>query len=978
MHCKPSFIVLLSLLVATNAHAHAPLADPAGARARSVATTTPSSTSIPMDGAMDPGASTDGAAKYIPDRVLVQLKPGSSSRTRLQSGPTLHGAQLGIPSLDAISNQVGALRAGPAIASSRNSSVATDLGLDRWVLVELAPGSDVEAAVAAYLADPNVEAAGPDYVLERLVTPTDPLYAAHWGHNNTRQLRAYNYNTGVHNGPLVGTVGFDANAEAGWTGPHGFGRADVIIAILDSGVDLDHPDLTVVQGYDFGDNDSNPDDDSAMPGHGTWCSGVAAAKANNGLGACGSAPGSSIMPMKVANSAGQFSTVAIANSLVWASDHGADIVSMSFGYFPHGTGIPVIDAAIEYADAAGVLMLAGTGNNNNALLYPAKHSKVIGVGAASPCGGRKRSSSNPAFLSPGTSPDPNSHTCDNQRWWGSSFGPDTPDAPDAVDILAPTLLPTTDLQGGSGGLFNGVSCSTPYVAGVVALIKSKHPDWTAAQIRQQLLSTAQDVVNVESVAGWDRYSGYGMVDIDAAAGCSALPVIVANGGVTIGADANCSVLIRPADLFASVSDPDGDEDIVSVRITQVDGTDVDVDSTLLSGLGTHSVRVTVTDYCGNLSSVSVDVDVTDVTPPSLAVVMDRGALWPPNHKMVPSCASITATDNCDADPEVALVSVVSSEPEDATGLGNPVGDIGGADVGTDDRCFDLRSERSEGGNGRWYTIVYSATDASNNVAYDTVKVHVPHDQSAAAIGSSGFAADGSRLDPGATTFALVVTGSATLDVRRIDTTSLSVGNTAGVIHANETRLVDIDGDRMADLSVFFEARPAGENVTARGRAGAATEEVDAKTSSDGPVGMHFMLDDGTGYLVGDIYALGAPVAMPSVTLTPEPQEVTAKTGAAATAATDVRITALTSIQPNPFGLQTTVHFSLPSSERVRISVYDVTGALVRQLVDETMPSGQHRVSWEGKSDRGAGVPSGIYFVRMTAGSYGVVRKIVLM
>jgi len=306
-----------------------------------------------------------------------------------------------------------------------------------------------------------------------------------------------------------------------------------------------------------------------------------------------------------------------------------------------------------------------------------------------------------------------------------------------------------------------------------------------------------------------------------------------------------------------------------------------------------------------------------------------------------------------------------------------VGDIGGADIGTDDRCLALRSERMDGGNGRDYTLVYSATDASNNVAYDTVTVRVPLDQLAAAIGSSGFTAEGTSLDAGATGFALVVTGSATLDVRRIDTTSLSVGNTAGVTKANETRMVDINNDQKADLAVFFDAAPA-ENVTTRGRVAASTEGIDTKASNDGPVGMHFTLDDGTGYLVGNIYALGAPVAMPStaakMTVT---SEIASKTGSSAATQAEARVTALTSIRPNPFNPQTTVHFSLANSERVSIAIYDVSGALVRQLVNETMSSGQHQASWDGKSGRGTGVTSGIYFVRMKAGSYSKVRKIIL-
>ena len=87
---------------------------------------------------------------------------------------------------------------------------------------------------------------------------------------------------------------------------------------------------------------------------------------------------------------------------------------------------------------------------------------------------------------------------------------------------------------------------------------------------------------------------------------------------------------------------------------------------------------------------------------------------------------------------------------------------------------------------------------------------------------------------------------------------------------------------------------------------------------------------------------------------------------------------LTSIQPNPFNPQTTVHFSLPNSERVRISIHDVAGARVRQLVDATMPPGRHQARWDGTSDQGTGVTSGVYFVRMMAGSYDEVRKIVMM
>ena len=172
------------------------------------------------------------------------------------------------------------------------------------------------------------------------------------------------------------------------------------------------------------------------------------------------------------------------------------------------------------------LLLAATGNENmSTISYPAINAYVIGVGAASPCGDRKRSSSSSQEVNPGVDTDPLGYTCDGERWWGSNYGVSVQDAAGAVDILAPTILPTTDI-GGSGGYvsgdyemwFNGTSCATPYAAGVCALILSANPGYTPSQVREALVSTATDVINVESPAGWDRWSGYGMVNAQDAVG----------------------------------------------------------------------------------------------------------------------------------------------------------------------------------------------------------------------------------------------------------------------------------------------------------------------------------------------------------------------------------------------------------------------------------------------------------------------------
>ena len=176
----------------------------------------------------------------------------------------------------------------------------------------------------------------------------------------------------------------------------------------------------------------------------------------------------SIMPCKVANSAGSMYFSAIQNALYWAADNGADVISMSFGAATYS--VPSTDAALTYAYNAGVVMFAATGNENaSGIGYPAVNSNVISVGAASPCGGRKRSAASSLYLKPGVDADPNDYTCDGERWWGSNYGSTTQDNRGAVDVIAPTIMPTTDI-GGSGGYasgdydmwFNGTSCATPY------------------------------------------------------------------------------------------------------------------------------------------------------------------------------------------------------------------------------------------------------------------------------------------------------------------------------------------------------------------------------------------------------------------------------------------------------------------------------------------------------------------------------------
>lgn len=447
---------------------------------------------------------------YYQGKVKVQLTEAAMSSKDFQvAGWGMSFEKTGIASLDEIGMKHKASNVKIAHIEAKNKDLAKKLGLDRWIELIIPEDADVMAVVEEYKKDPNVSFAQPEYANYLMATPNDTYFANCWGHNNTKQLPAYV--SGSHSGAGVGTVGFDANTQPGWDGTQGYGSSSIVIAIMDTGIDYDHPDLAAhyIGGWDAAMNDTNPDDNegvSGVSGHGTSCAGVAAGITNNGIGVSGVAGNCSIMAIKVLNSSG--SLVGMANGAIYAGDNGADILSMSYGGdYQYGTDATA-DAAYTYAYNAGVTLLAATGNDESLsrISYPANHPDIIGVGAAAPDNGRKTTTS-----------------VDGEYWWASQYCTVAQDDRAAVDFIAPTILPATDIVGSGGfdpgdyGLyFNGTSCATPYAAGFAALIKSRYPSYTPTQVRQVMVDTAMDIIDEESTAGWDGKTGYGLIDIGAA------------------------------------------------------------------------------------------------------------------------------------------------------------------------------------------------------------------------------------------------------------------------------------------------------------------------------------------------------------------------------------------------------------------------------------------------------------------------------
>jgi subtilisin family serine protease len=262
-------------------------------------------------------------------------------------------------------------------------------------------------------------------------------------------------------------------APQGWV--YSTGSSAVTIAIVDSGVDMTHPDLfgKIVAGYDFVNGDNDPSDDY---GHGTHVAGLAAAIGNNGIGIAGTSWGARIMPVKVLNSSGLGTYFNAATGIVWATDHGARVINLSLGA---SESRQILEDAVNYAAARGVLLVGAAGNSgSSSVLYPAAYPAVIAVSAT---------------------------TSSNQRAIFSNYGPQ-------IELAAPGAGIYSLHLGGGYLTRSGTSMSAPQVSGLAAILLGLPGNASASAVRSQMQASALDL----GPAGWDSEFGFGLIQMDAA------------------------------------------------------------------------------------------------------------------------------------------------------------------------------------------------------------------------------------------------------------------------------------------------------------------------------------------------------------------------------------------------------------------------------------------------------------------------------
>ena len=345
------------------------------------------------------------------------------------------------------------------------------------------------------------------------------------------------------------------------------GHEDIIIAVVDTGVDADHPDLSdkIIDGWNFFDNTP---DFSDVAGHGTQVAGVAAAITNNNAGVAGVAWESPILAIRVTDDRGRASGRNIAAGILWAVANGASVINVSFAPLWSDR---VVRAAAQTAFHRGCLVVISAGNG----------------------GGTTKATGFPEALFVGAIGG------DDEIAFFSDQGP-------FVDLVAPGLGVRTTRMGDRYGFANGTSFSAPIVSGVAALAWSINPDLRPVSIMKAVVDSTLDLGS----PGKDSTYGYGAVDAAGAVAQAARTTIVRDTTppkLTVTRPANGARLSGRTTATVTAKDDEGVADVV----LSIDGVPFATDTRASYRFvldasqfspGLHELSFVATDYSGNVSA----------------------------------------------------------------------------------------------------------------------------------------------------------------------------------------------------------------------------------------------------------------------------------------------------------------------------------------------------------------------------------------
>jgi len=360
---------------------------------------------------------------------------------------------------------------------------AGSLPLARTQVVAPVRGTSVSDAVADLERSPDVDYAEPDAPRTAAAPPDDPSFSWQWSLQNTGSI--FNRRSTSNRPNYLGTAGDDIDVMKAWD--QGFTKSDVTVGVVDSGVDLVHPDLRAnlvsSNNKDYVDGDTTPYDQN---GHGTHVAGIIGAVGDNGIGVAGVDWTASILPVRVLNASGSGSVSTVVSGYNWAAGHGARIVNVSLG-----GSTPSQTEYDALRNASNTLFVVAAGND----------AANVDTTDSYPC----------AYDLPNVLCVAATDADDNLAYF-SDYGAQSVDlAAPGVDILStyPTALsadPSFPYK-----WLSGTSMATPEVTGAAALVLSQTPALTPWQLREKLMDSVHKVSALEG-----KVASGGRLDIAAA------------------------------------------------------------------------------------------------------------------------------------------------------------------------------------------------------------------------------------------------------------------------------------------------------------------------------------------------------------------------------------------------------------------------------------------------------------------------------
>lgn len=279
------------------------------------------------------------------------------------------------------------------------------------------------------------------------------------------------------------------------------GKGTVIIAIIDSGIQLNHPDLAlkIMQGWDFVNNDADPNDDYF---HGTHVAGIASAVTNNAIGVAGVCPNATLLPVKVLGVGGSGTWENVAAGIKYAADQGSHVLNLSLG--GSGSAPTTVKDAITYAINKGCVICCAAGNNNSSNpFYPAYYTECIAIGAS---------------------------TSTDGRWSGSNYNAG---GNQWVDVAAPGESIKSTYTGSSYQFVSGTSMACPHVAGEAALLYAALTEPDSSTPRSMDVATKIRTLIEANVVNIGNWVLKGRINFGAAALASLESSVSGNVGLSL-------------------------------------------------------------------------------------------------------------------------------------------------------------------------------------------------------------------------------------------------------------------------------------------------------------------------------------------------------------------------------------------------------------------------------------------------------------